>query len=265
MTFDIDQFLEDPSVASVVFYPQATPIPKVDPTYCKIIQFTMEDGTSIGGLFFINSPDAPSMLFFHGNGETAQDYSSFVGSYLKCKINVAIVDYRGYGFSTGRPTYKNLIQDSMPVYNAFHQWLEDQQMSQNIFVFGRSLGSVCAVEIGAHNPSSLLGIILESGICDTYKIMRTLFMLNVPGLTENNLKPWSNATKIPKIKKPVLILHGTRDHIVPYEHGTLAYSLLSDKVEKEFISIEGAGHNDILMYKHEYFPPICKFIQTYRK
>ena len=265
MNFDIDQFLEDPSVASVVFYPQATPIPKVDPTNCKILQFPMEDGTSIGGLFFINSPDAPSMLFFHGNGEIAQDYGSFVGSYLKCKINVAIVDYRGYGFSSGRPTYKNLIQDSMPVYNAFHQWLGDQNMSQDIFVFGRSLGSVCAVEIGAQNPSSLHGLILESGICDTYKIMRTLFMLNVPGLTENILKPWSNATKVPLIKKPVLILHGTQDRIVPYEHGKLTNSLLSKAVEKEFISIKGAGHNDILMYKRQYFPPICNFIQTYRK
>ena len=241
MNFDIEQFLDDPHVASVVFYPQATSIPKIAPeAHIKILQFQIGDGITIGGFFFYNSPANPSLLFFHGNGEVAEDYSSFIGSYLKCGINVAIVDYRGYGFSTGKPTYKNLIEDSMPIYKAFYRWLrdQDQHMSQDIFVFGRSLGSVCAVEIGSQNPASLLGIILESGICDTYKIMRTLFMINVPGLTADILKPWSNATKIPLIKKPTLILHGSQDRIVPYEHGTLAFSLIPDTVEKNFSIFE---------------------------
>jgi fermentation-respiration switch protein FrsA (DUF1100 family) len=61
----------------------------------------------------------------------------------------------------------------------------------------------------------------------------------------------------------VLIIHGTRDHIVPFEHGKLIFDIISENVKKEFVPIERAGHNDIQLYEDIYYPAIKNFIQNF--
>jgi len=173
------------------------------------------------------------------------------------------MEYKGYGFSTGTPTFKNIIQDAMPIYNSFLKWITENGFSQSIFLYARSLGSIPIAEIASNNPINVKGIIFESSICDTYKIMRSLFMIDVPGFTEESIKPWSNITKIAKIRKPVLIIHGTRDHIVPFEHGKLICDIIPVDVEKNFVPIENAGHNDIQLYADIYYTAIRNFIQKF--
>ncbi len=264
MPFEIEKLLDNPSFNSIIFYPRRSPKPSSESKNYKILEFEIANGVKnikIGGIFHFRLYENPSVLFFHGNGEIAQDYSYFIDKFLDCGMNIAIMDYRGYGFSTGTPTFMNIIQDATPIYNLFLKWITGKGFSQTIFLYARSLGSIPIAEIASHNPSNVKGIIFESSICDTYKIMRSLFMINVPGFTEDAIKPWSNITKIAKIKKPVLIIHGTRDQIVPFEHGKLIFDIISDDVEKNIIPIENAGHNDIQLYEEDYYPAIKDFIQ----
>ena len=264
MPFEIEKLLDNHSFNSIIFYPRRSPKPSNDGEKYKILEFEIANGEKnikIGGFFHFRSYKNPSVLFFHGNGEIAQDYSYFIDKFLDCGMNIAVMDYRGYGFSTGTPTFKNIIQDAMPIYNSFLKWVTDNSFSQSIFLYARSLGSIPIAEIASHNPSNVKGIIFESSICDTYKIMRSLFMINIPGFTEDAIKPWSNITRIVKIRKPVLIIHGTRDHIVPFEHGKLIFDIISENVKKEFVPIENAGHNDIQLYEEKYYPAIKDFIQ----
>lgn len=261
MPFEIEELLDNPSINSIIFYPRRSPKPSSKSKKYKILEFEIDKGVKIGGLFHFGSHENPSVLFFHGNGEIAQDYSYFIDKFLDCGMNIAIMDYRGYGFSTGTPTFKNIIQDAMPIYNSFLKWVTENNFSQSIFLYARSLGSIPISEIASYNPINVKGIIFESSICDTYKIMRSLFMINVPGFTEESIKPWSNITKIAKIKKPVLIIHGTRDNIVPFEHGKLIFDIISDDIEKIFVPIEHAGHNDIQLHEEKYYGAIKDFIQ----
>jgi pimeloyl-ACP methyl ester carboxylesterase len=193
------------------------------------------------------------------------DYQGLYSHYFKVGVNLAVIDFRGYGFSDGEPTYLNLIKDSYPAYKEFRKWMDSQNLDKfSLFLQGRSLGSVCAAEIGSKNPSELKGIIFESGFADTYNMMTTLFGLEGNETMQKEIEPYSNIGRIQKITKPVLILHGTNDWIVPFQEGKKIYQILSDKIDKKFVEIEGAGHNTMFSYQEKYFGALNTFIQKYK-
>lgn len=262
LEFNIETFLDDQHNSSFIFYPQKVKKPtELDPD-CSILEITMEDGISIGGLFYLREPSLPTLLMFHGNGEIAVEYEDIIDKYLKCGVNCAIIDFRGYGFSDGTPTYLKLIKDSLPIYNQLIRWLQEQDYCFEVIIFGRSLGSACAAEIASQNPPNLEGVIFESGFCDTYALMRSLFMFNVPELTPEVLKPWSNHVRIQKIRVPALILHGTQDWIIPV---TQAQDIKTNLVASSKITIElieHAGHNDIQGFREQYFTTLRQFVSS---
>lgn len=257
-------FLDSPAVSHIVFYPRKIPIPPKVNEYVKILNLQIEKNVIIGGFFFLNDSKFPTILLFHGNGEIAADYQQFIDFFFDCGVNLAVVDFRGYGFSSGEPFYTSLISDALPIYTQFHKWLIENNFLDSLFVLGRSLGSVCASEIGLHNPDSLKGIIFESGFASIYNMMTRLFRVEGPGITPETLTEYSNDTRIKRINKPVLIIHGTRDWIIPCDEGKLIYDNLAKDIDKKLILIEGAGHNNIFWYKDEYTTPLKEFINKFK-
>ena len=65
-------------------------------------------------------------------------------------INLFVADYRGYGLSNGRPTATNLLKDAHAIFQGFIAFLEELNYGGDIFIMGRSLGSVPALEIASH-------------------------------------------------------------------------------------------------------------------
>ncbi len=257
-------FLDDPRVSGIVFYPRKVPVPDDLASNIKVLEFLLDDGVLIGGYIFINSEDLPTILLFHGNGEIALDYRYFTETYFECGVNLAVVDFRGYGHSSGNPFYTSLISDAFPIYKEFRKWMEENGLKNSLFVQGRSLGSACASEIGAHDPEDLRGIIFESGFGSIYNMMTRLFRVNGPGITKEALEKHSNDTRVKQFKKPVLIIHGTIDWIIPCDEGQLLYDSVPEGVEKKLIMIEGAGHNDIFSYTKMYFTPLKAFIDKFK-
>lgn len=257
-------FLDDPRISGVVFYPRKITIPTDLGPDVSVLKFQMDEKILIGGFFFHNDPELPTILLFHGNGEIALDYQYFAPQFFECGVNLAVLDFRGYGFSTGDPIFSGLIKDALPSYKHFHKWMQDKGLKDSLFVLGRSLGSTCAAEIGAQNPAGLRGIIFESAIGNTYRLITDLFRVSGPDITAESLKEWSNDTKAARIQRPVLIIHGTRDGIVPSEQAQILFDAIPEEIEKRKVMIEGAGHNDIFMYKDEYFTPLRKFIEKYK-
>ena len=252
--------IDNPVVSNIVFYPRKMPMPTTTDPNIKILRFRIKKDISIGGFFYVNSPDLPTILMFHGNGEIAADYQHFLNFFFQCGVNLSVVDFRGYGFSTGKPYYTSLITDALPIYIEFHKWVVSNNFNDSIFVLGRSLGSICASEIGSHNPESLKGTIFESGFASIFDMMSRLFRVEGPEINPEFLSQYSNDTKIRKFKKPVLVIHGTRDFIIPHLQGKLIYENIPDEVEKRLVLIEGAGHNDIFSFEDEYITPLREFI-----
>ena len=253
--------IDNPTISNIVFYPRKTVIPNNLGPDIEILKFPVSDDVNIGGFFYKNDVNLPTILLFHGNGEVALDYRLIAPSFYKCNVNLAVVDFRGYGFSSGAPFYTSLISDAMPIFTAFTDWMGERNLLDSLFIQGRSLGSICAAEIGAHNPSNLRGIIFESGFASAYNMMVNLFRVSSPYLTPESLNEYSNDTRVRKFTKSTLIIHGTIDFIIPLTEAELLYKNLPNNVDKKLIIIEGAGHNNILSFEKEYFSPLSDFIK----
>ncbi len=229
-------------MVNILFFPRKVSIPDDLPRSIKALNFYISEDILIGGYYFLQDEKLPSILLFHGNGEVALEYNYFKDLFFKCGVNLAVVDFRGYGVSTGKPNFNNLIKDAQPVYDEFKKWVYENNFNDSLFVLGRSLGSAPATEIGAHNPEDLKGVIISSGFGS-----------------------FSNDIRVKKFEKPVLIIHGTRDFIISVSEARINFDAVSDGVDKELIIIEGAGHNDLFdYYKKEYFTPIKEFIEKYK-
>ncbi|SRR6056297_1294213 len=261
---DIEQMLKNPQLNQFIFYPRKTPKPE-NKENRKSIELKVEKNLTTGVIFHIKDKNFPTIFMFHGNGEVATDYDSIATRFLSFGVNLAVFDYRGYGFSEGRASYYHLIKDSPIMFQRMHTYLEDNGFRGKIIVFGRSLGSAAAAEIGKHNPNSAMGYIFESGYSDTFSLMRTLFSIDLPEMDQKQRKKWSNAEKIGKIKRPILVIHGTSDNIIPYRQGKEIYKAALNAKRKKMITIKNAGHNSIMMFEEQYFPPIEQFIDEIRE
>jgi pimeloyl-ACP methyl ester carboxylesterase len=257
-------FIDNPAVSNIVFFPRKIPEPTLLDSYIKVLKLKIEKNITIGGFFYLNDEDFPTILLFHGNGEIAADYQYFLDFFFDCGVNFAVVDFRGYGFSSGDPIYSSLITDAKPIYDEFYKWMIENDLKDSLFILGRSLGSACVSEIGAYNPNSLRGIIYESGFASMYNLMTKLFRIAGPDITPEVFSEYSNDTRIKKFQKPVLIIHGTQDWIIPFEEGKLIYENIPEGVEKKLVLIEGAGHNNIFSFKNEYTNPLKEFIQKHK-
>lgn len=257
-------FLDDPRVSQVVFYPRKIEEPEDLEENIKPIRLNIHNDVLIGGILYVNNINLPTILLFHGNGEIALDYKYFYNLFFDCGVNLAVMDFRGYGFSSHEPTYTSLIKDAIPIYNEFKQYMQDKDLQGSLFVQGRSLGSVCAAEIGSHNPEELKGIIFESGFASIYNMMTRLFNVSGPNITKEKLKKYSNKVRVEQFEKPTLIIHGTQDWIIPDSEGELLYDSVPDNADKKLVMIKGAGHNNIFSYQKEYFTALEEFIQEYK-
>ena len=252
--------IDNKVVSNIVFYPRKTPIPANLAPNIHPLQFKITKNITIGGIFFQKDENSPTILLFHGNGEIALDYIYSARFFFECGVNLAVMDFRGYGFSTGDPYYTSLIADAMPIYSELKKWMDSRGFIDSIFVLGRSLGSVCACEIGANNPKEVKGIIFESGFASIYNLMTQLFRVKSSQMSPSSLDKYSNDFRVKKFNKPVLIIHGSSDMIIPHSEAILLYKNIPENIEKKLVTIEGAGHNDIINYRKEYFTSIEQFV-----
>ena len=247
-----------PHILQMVFYPrdEYTPCPKNS----FDIAVPMEDGVEVFTRFYMKDLKQPSILYFHGNGEVIYDYDDVAPLYNALGVNLIVADYRGYGSSGGYPTFTDVCKDAKVIFNVVKGELAQREYSGKLWLMGRSLGSLSALEIAFHYQDKIEGLILESGFSNVARLINNFF-----GLPENFPVQQFDQDCLDMLKSitlPALILHGDMDHIVPYKEGLYIHENLSS-TEKKMITISNAGHNDIMymgMKKKQYFEPIKDFI-----
>ena len=198
----------------------------------------VEEGVQIGCRFYMAGRDCPSILYFHGNGETVGDYDYTAPLYIQKGINLFVSDYRGYGISEGTPTITNFISDAHPIFKSFCELIERGGYVNHLFVMGRSLGSAPAVELAVNYQDVLKGFIIESG----------------------SARGFSNGEKVRSVHIPALFIHGEYDELISVEQGRALYRNAGTR-DKVLLVIAGAGHNDLMMVGMEqYFREIDSFV-----
>jgi alpha-beta hydrolase superfamily lysophospholipase len=249
--------LDQPFLLQFIFYPRK------DFTPCPRNGFDLSvwvgNGASISCRFYMGHHEWPWILFFHGNGEVVSDYDEISPLYHQKKINLVVADYRGYGASTGVPTLTDLAQDAHTVFKEVREELSRRNLRKDLWVMGRSLGSISALELAYHHQEEIKGLIIESGFPSVVRIM---FHLGIPtqGMGLEKIDQGC-LERIKKIFLPTLIIHGEQDSLVPLENAKDIYQHLGTQ-EKELLVIPSATHNDIMLVGFkEYYNTLQQFIE----
>jgi len=235
--------LDHPAVTRVLFHPRPDPQkPGKSPGFD--ITIPVENDT-LGARIHLSGETYPNILYFHGNGEIATDYDEIGPVFNRMGLNVLIVDYRGYGRSTGQPTASNLICDSHLVFRYVKNWLISSDYSGHFIVMGRSLGSAPALELALHYKDQISALVLESAFARSGPLLALLGIdLGAIGLYEG--RGFGNVEKIADVEKPVLIIHAENDRIIPFSDAEQLFSSCPSP-EKTLVKIPGADHNDIFL------------------
>jgi uncharacterized protein len=173
----------------------------------------------------------PAILYLHGNNRELSYFAPRLVPYFEEKYTVLMVEYRGYGRNAGRPSEEGLITDALAGY----KYLKER--GYKVVVHGFSLGT--GVALGLADKVQVDGVILEA----PFYSMRTLVQETIPilptGVMLRNRFP-SNK-RIRRLHKPLLVLHGTNDKTIPYQH---SQKLVKDANEtnKVAVFIENGTH-----------------------
>ena len=223
------------------------------------ILIKVEEDIAIGARFYFAGRDAPTILFFHGNGEIVADYEDIASLYEKIGVNFFPVDYRGYGRSNGSPTITSMMRDSHIIFEYAKNWLRERRYYNALVVMGRSLGSACALELSRAYKEQIAGLIIESGFAYTRPLLRLLGIdMDAMGIREE--EGFRNIDKIRTFDKPTLIIHARNDHIISFTEGQALYDKCPAQ-EKHLLFIPDANHNDIFLRGiREYMKAIKDFI-----
>ncbi len=252
--------LDKPQIRQVLFYPVKMPDDlKSDP---RNLFFEVEPGVKIGCRFYQADRIYPTILFFHGNGEVSYDYDDIAPIFNLKKMNIIVADYRGYGHSDGRPGIANILKDAGLLHGSVRKMLKEQKFTGKLFIMGRSLGSLCAIEL-ASTDKSIPGLIVESGSATNFRNYLALY-----GLIPYDHPVWQegrnffNKEKIRSIAMPTLIIHGEQDSLIPASEADILFENSGAK-NKKLVIIPGADHNTVMFTDGElYFNNIARFVES---
>lgn len=178
------------------------------------------------------SPEpTPVVMLFHGNGENISNLLSNAKVYQSRGLAVALVEYPGYGGTAGKPTQNSVTTAAVAAYDAITT--RDGINPDRIIAHGFSLGGGVAAQLAERRP--LAGLILEStfsSLPDMYRSMR------IPGFLCRD--PFRTDLVLAGFDRPVLLVHGKRDTIVPSSHSERLREIAADSVYLELDN----GHND---------------------
>ena len=160
------------------------------------------------------SAPAPALIFAHGNGELIDLWPDNLRNFNRLGIGVFLVEYPGYGRSGGTPSQKNIRET---FNNAYDVLIERKDVDPaKIILFGQSLGGGAVCLLAAERPSAAM--ILMATFTGTRPFAKKYF---VPSFLVRD--PFDNLSVIRHYSKPVLVVHGTFDAVVPYAHGTALF------------------------------------------
>ena len=137
--------IDHSSILTYVFYPRDTF--STCPRWGFDHFVPVAEDISVHCRFYKEHDNWPWVLHFHGNGEVVSDYDEISIFYLKYGINLIVADYRGYGKSTGDPTLTDISRDAHIVYDSVKKELVKRGFQSGLWIMGRSLGSIPALEI----------------------------------------------------------------------------------------------------------------------
>ena len=195
-------------------------------------------------------PARPLAIYFGGNAEEVSWMLEFAEVFAGWDL--ALVNYRGYGLSAGKPSQRALLGDALTVYDHFIG--QPDIDSGRVIVIGRSLGSGVATYLASRRP--VRGALLIAPFDSITEVARHLYPFLPVRLALGDL--YDSAALAPSIAAPLRMIVASRDVVIPARHSRRLFDLWGGP--KDMVTIANAGHNDLQQHR-EYWQAIRDFLR----
>lgn len=210
------------------------------------------DNIQINGWFIPAENAKYTLLFCHGNAGNIGHRLEKIALLRKARLNIFIIDYRGYGRSQGKPSERGIYLDARAAYD----YLVNKQgiAPEDIVLYGESLGCAAAIHLAREAKAGAL--IVESGFSRGRDMAKRIYPFLPAFLFSDN---FDNLSKIKKIKAPKLFIHSKNDEIVPLSLAKRLYSAAPQP--KCFTELIGGHNTAFLDSQQRYVSSIVSFIE----
>ena len=195
------------------------------------VKIKTNDNIELIGWYHKKNNNYKTILFLHGNAGSLENRIYKINHFKDMNVNFLIFAWRGFNGNKGSPTEKGLYEDARSAV----KWLNRKNvLEENIILYGESLGTAIAVHIAQYK--NFAGIILEAPFTSMVDLGQKYYpFFPVKILLKDK---YESKKKIKNLKAPILIMHGKRDNIVPFNMGEKIYELSNEPKFKYFTDID---------------------------
>jgi alpha-beta hydrolase superfamily lysophospholipase len=248
MSSPVQSILDSPAISGCYLFPQPRRVS--DPFVVEV------PGAELACYRKVVDPDGLTVVHFHGNGEAVADYvPEMVDELTHLGLNSLFVEYRQYGGSSGKARLVAMLGDGEAVLAAA------KTPPERAIVFGRSIGSLYAVEL-AHRHPNIAGLIIESGIADPGERFLAYADRAAAGLNEEQVlaevnRHFNHKKKLSGYSGPLLVMHTENDGLIDISHAERIYKWTGGS-QKRLLRFRQGNHNSIMAFnRDEYFKGVA--------
>jgi fermentation-respiration switch protein FrsA (DUF1100 family) len=177
----------------------------------------------------------PVILYFHGNGGALHYRVARFARLVEDGIGLVALEYRGYGGNSGSPSEAGLIADAEAAYG----FAAARYPTSQIVLWGESLGTGVAVALASEKP--VARVILEAPFTSAAAVAKKQYWYMPVGLLMQD--QFRSDQRIGKVTAPLLILHGLKDHVIPFAMGEKLFDLAHKP--KHIVKFLDGDHEDL--------------------
>lgn len=226
---------------AMLFPGDPAPIPAQLPAGVTRIDYQASDGQPLVGLLIrAQAPQAPTLVYFHGNAESAVRNLDLGLALRKRGCHVFLAEFRGFGGVGGEPTEAGLLLDGEAALASVERELGTS--ASQVVLCGRSLGSGVASGLAGRGRGRR--VILLSPYTSITDVASRMAPRPLAWLAVRD--PLDSRSALTQRSVPLLVFHGDRDGVVPYPLG----KELAAAAGGELVTLPGVGHNDLLSPPH---------------
>ena len=205
----------------------------------KEYNLKIKEGVTINGLHFMSEKPKGLVYYLKGNSKSIKGWGKFAVDFTIHNYDVIMIDYRGFGKSTGKMSQDTMKQDALFVYDKLKEVVKEE----NIIVYGRSLGTGLATKVASMNNPKMLVL-----ACPYFSLRKHAkrYLPFIPlGLVMRYSMPTYKWIKY--VKCPIKIIHGTNDKVIRFASSIRLSKMKPDQTK--LFPIIGGGHKDLHNFK----------------
>lgn len=169
-----------------------------------------------------------TVLFFHGAGGNISTYTFMTKPLVDAGFQVLMVDFRGYGKSTGKPTHLNIASDGQMLFDNLIK--REDVKGKKLILFGASIGSQVAAKLAKDNAGKVDALVLE-GPMSSFTDIAAAYAPEAQRemIRQYLVSPYSAREDVKRVNIPTLVVHSKEDKEVPFAQGEQVFNNAAGK------------------------------------